>query len=123
MSAIATPQTAVTTWNIDPIHSVAEFKVKHMMISNVKGQFTGMSGVLSLDESDVLQSAVETSIETASINTREPQRDSHLKSRDFLDVNRYPTITFQSTKVAPAGEHGYDVTGNLTIDWRAAGFC
>ena len=71
MNATATPQTATTTWNIDPVHSVAEFKVKHMMISNVKGQFTRIKGVLKLDENDLTNSGVEASIEAASINTRD----------------------------------------------------
>ena len=90
MSAQATPQTATTTWNIDPVHSVAEFKVKHMMISNVKGQFTGVKGVLTLDEADLTKSRVEASIDAASINTRDAQRDAHLKSADFFDVEKFP---------------------------------
>ncbi len=74
MSTLATPQTATTTWNIDPAHSVAEFKVKHMMISNVKGQFAKVTGVLTLDESDLANSSVEALIEAASIETREVSR-------------------------------------------------
>jgi polyisoprenoid-binding protein YceI len=73
MSTLATPQAVTTSWNIDPVHSVAEFKVKHMMISNVKGQFTTIKGTLSLDETDSLNSRVEASIEAASINTRDPR--------------------------------------------------
>ena len=98
MSTLATPQTAVTTWNIDPAHSVAEFKVRHMMISNVKGQFTAVKGVLTLDEADLTKSHVEASIDAASINTREPQRDAHLKSADFFDVEKFPTLSFKSTQ-------------------------
>ena len=75
-----------STWNIDPVHSTAEFKVKHMMISNVRGHFSRLSGVLTLDESDVTKSKVEASIEAASIDTRDDQRDTHLRSADFLDV-------------------------------------
>jgi polyisoprenoid-binding protein YceI len=86
MSALATPEIVTTTWKIDPVHSVAEFKVKHMMITNVKGQFTGVSGSLSLNENDLTLSHVEATIDAASINTREPQRDTHLKSPDFFDV-------------------------------------
>ncbi|HVW85794.1 MAG TPA: YceI family protein, partial [Bryobacteraceae bacterium] len=71
MSAATTPQTATTTWNIDPVHSGAEFKVRHMMISNVKGQFTGVAGTLTLDETDLLQSRVEATIDAASISTRD----------------------------------------------------
>jgi polyisoprenoid-binding protein YceI len=84
MSRVAVPQVATTTWNIDPIHTFAKFKVKHMMISNVKGQFTGVRGVLTLDETDLTNARVEASIEAASVNTRDSQRDAHLKSADFL---------------------------------------
>jgi polyisoprenoid-binding protein YceI len=115
MSAVATAQAAITTWNIDPIHSVAEFKVKHMMISNVKGQFTGVSGVLSLDESDVTKSRVEATIDAASINTRDPQRDGHLKSADFFDVEKFPTLSFKSTRVERNGDGEVAVSGDLTI--------
>ena len=71
MSAIATPETVNTIWNLDPVHSAAEFKVKHMMICNVKGQFTGISGVLTLDENDPANSRIEASVDAASINTRD----------------------------------------------------
>src|SRR3954471_11710603 len=94
-AAEAAASTAASTWNIDPVHSVAEFKVKHMMISNVKGQFTGLSGVLSLDETDLTTSSIETSIDAASINTNEAQRDAHLKSADFFDVEKFPKLTFK----------------------------
>jgi polyisoprenoid-binding protein YceI len=79
-------QTATATWNLDQVHSVAEFKVKHMMISNVKGQFTGITGVLTLDEDDIAGSLVEASIDASTINSRETRRDTHLKSADFFDV-------------------------------------
>src|SRR6267142_6705382 len=92
MSTQAIPQTATTTWNIDPVHSVAEFKVKHMMISNVKGQFPKVTGVLSLDESDLKNSRVEAVIEAASIETRDAQRDAHLKSSDFFHVEKFPSL-------------------------------
>src|ERR1700752_1315107 len=82
MTTLTAPQTTTTTWNVDPAHAVAEFKVKHMMISNVKGQFAKVTGTLTLDESDLAKSSVEASIEAASIETREAQRDAHLKSAD-----------------------------------------
>jgi polyisoprenoid-binding protein YceI len=88
MSTLATTQTSATTWNIDPVHSVAEFQVKHMMISKVKGQFAKVTGALTRDESDLAKSRVEASIEAASIETREAQRDAHLKSADFLHVEK-----------------------------------
>jgi len=115
MSALATPQAATSIWNIDPVHSVAEFKVKHMMISNVKGQFTGVKGSLALDESEVTKSHVEASIDAASITTREAQRDAHLKSADFFDVEQFPTLSFKSTQIKRAGEGELAVAGDLTI--------
>lgn len=115
MSTVATPQAATTTWNIDPIHSAAEFKVKHMMISNVKGQFTGVSGVLSLDEANVTNSHVEATIDAASINTRDAQRDGHLKSPDFFDVEKFPTLSFKSTRVEKTGDSELAVSGDLNI--------
>ena len=115
MSALATPQTASSTWKLDPTHSVAEFKVRHMMISNVKGQFTTVSGVLSFDEVDVTNSRIEASIDAASINTREPQRDAHLKSADFFDVDKFPTLSFKSTHISRKGDDELAVSGDLTI--------
>ncbi len=115
MSTVAAPQTATSTWNIDPVHSVAEFKVKHMMISNVKGQFTGLQGVLTHDETDVTKSRVETSIDATSITTRDAQRDAHLKSADFLDVEKFPTLSFKSTRISRTGDGELAVAGDLTI--------
>jgi len=105
--------TQTTTWNIDPAHTVAEFKVRHMMISNVKGHFSKVSGELSLDESNVANSSVQASIEAASIETRDDQRDAHLKSADFFDVEKYPLISFKSDKIKQNGE--LSVEGDLTI--------
>ncbi len=115
MSTVAAPQTATSTWNIDPVHSVAEFKVKHMMISNVKGQFSGLQGVLTHDETDPTKSHVEISIAAASINTRDAQRDAHLKSADFFDVEKFPALSFRSTQIKRAGEGELAVAGDLTI--------
>jgi len=103
MTTLTAPQTAVTTWNIDPAHSVAEFKVKHMMISNVKGQFTGVSGKLSLDGRDLTQSRIEATIDAASISTGDVQRDAHLKSADFFDSEKVPTLGFTETRASLAG--------------------
>jgi polyisoprenoid-binding protein YceI len=115
MSTPAGPQAATTTWNIDPVHSIAEFKVKHMMISNVKGQFTAVAGVMTLDENDVTNSRVEASIEAASVNTRDAQRDAHLKSADFFDVEKFATLSFKSTRVTRAANGELSVAGELTI--------
>jgi polyisoprenoid-binding protein YceI len=114
-NAAVVPQTQTTTWNLDPVHSVAEFKVKHMMISNVKGQFTGLSGILTLDGEDISRSKIEASIDAASINTREAQRDAHLKSPDFFDVEKFPTLSFRSTQVRRNGDGELVVEGELTI--------
>jgi polyisoprenoid-binding protein YceI len=115
MTTTVTPQIATSTWNIDPVHSVAEFKVKHMMISNVKGQFAGISGQLSLDESDITTSHVEASIDAASINTRDSQRDTHLKSEDFFHAQKFPALTFASSAIRQVADGELAVEGNLTI--------
>jgi polyisoprenoid-binding protein YceI len=114
MSANA-PQAATTTWNIDPAHSTAEFKVRHMMITNVKGQFPAIRGVITLDENDVTNSRVESSIQADSINTREGDRDNHLKSADFLHVEKFPSLSFVSTRITRAGDGELEVEGDLTI--------
>jgi polyisoprenoid-binding protein YceI len=111
-TATATPVT--TTWNIDPAHSSAEFKVKHMMISNVKGSFSGLSGVLTEQAIDSTLSHVEASVPVATVSTGDAQRDGHLKSADFFDAEKYPTLDFKSTKVERKGD-AYEVTGDLTI--------
>jgi polyisoprenoid-binding protein YceI len=118
MSTLATPRTetaTATTWNIDTVHTVAEFKVKHMMISNVKGHFTDVKGVLTLNEASLNNSYVEATIDAASINTREAQRDEHLKSADFFDVAQFPTLSFKSTRISRTGDGELAVTGDLTI--------
>lgn len=114
MSTLATPE-VTTTWKIDPVHSNAQFKIKHMMISNVKGEFTVLNGVLSLNESDVTKSRIDASIDATTINTRDDQRDTHLKSADFFDVEKFPVLTFKSTRVAKAGDEELTVEGELTI--------
>jgi len=113
MSTTVLPQ--LTTWNIDPAHSVAEFKVRHMMISNVKGQFSGIKGSLALDDADPTNSRVEVSIDAASVNTHDPQRDAHLKSADFFDVEKFPTISFESSRITRTDDGELKVTGDLTI--------
>jgi len=115
MSTLAIPQTAVSTWNVDPAHSVAEFKVKHMMISNVKGNFSKITGVLTHDETDVTKSRIESSIDVTSIETRDAQRDGHLKSEDFFHAEKFPTLTFKSTSIKKRGEGELAVEGDLTI--------
>jgi polyisoprenoid-binding protein YceI len=106
---------AQTTWNVDPAHSAAEFKVKHMMISNVKGSFRALSGVLNLDDADVTGSRIEASVPLATLSTGDEQRDGHLKSADFFDAEKFPTMTFKSIEVKRTGEGEYAVTGDLTL--------
>jgi polyisoprenoid-binding protein YceI len=113
MSTAVLPQTS--TWTIDAAHSAAEFKIKHMMISSVKGRFAGIQGSLAMDESDVTNSRVEASLDAASITTKEPQRDAHLRSADFFDVEKFPTLSFNSTRVVLKGDGELEVTGDLTI--------
>ena len=115
---MATASTVVpqsTTWKIDPVHSVAEFKVRHMMVSNVKGHFSGIAGSVTLNEGDIRKSRVEGTILAGSIDTREPQRDAHLKSEDFLHAEKFPALTFQSTSIARSSAGTLKVTGDLTI--------
>jgi len=116
MSTLPAPQTSTTTtWNIDPTHSVAEFKVKHMMISNVKGHFAKVTGSLTLDETNLSNSRVEATIDAASIETRDAQRDAHLKSPDFLDVAKFPTLSFQSSGIRIVRDGELAIEGDLTI--------
>lgn len=104
-----------TSWTLDPAHTLVEFATKHLMITTVKGRFTDVSGTIKMNEANPAASSVSAVIKAASIDTRTEQRDTHLKSVDFLEVERYPDITFTSTKVEPAGEARYRVTGDLTI--------
>lgn len=113
--ALAPGISLASTWDIDPAHSNVEFGVRHLMVSTVKGNFQKVSGFVELDDKNITKSSVEVTIETASIDTREPKRDAHLRSPDFFDAAKYPTITFKSTKVEKAGKDKLKVTGDLTI--------
>jgi polyisoprenoid-binding protein YceI len=113
-STTATP-TNVTTWNLDPAHSSAEFKVRHLMISNVKGSFRGLKGMLTLDKANPANSSVKASADVNTIATGDEQRDAHLKTPEFFDAAKYPEITFQSTSVKSLGSDEFQVTGDLTI--------
>jgi polyisoprenoid-binding protein YceI len=104
----------VGTWDIDPTHSMVGFSVRHAMVATVRGGFDAFAGSISIGE-DLSDSTVEVTIDAASIDTRSEDRDRHLRSADFFDVENHPTITFRGTGVEPAGEGRYRVRGDLTI--------
>jgi polyisoprenoid-binding protein YceI len=106
---------ATTTWQIDPAHTAAQFSVKHLAISTVRGGFSNVKGTVILDDADVSKSSVDVTIDVSTVDTRTPDRDKDLKSDKFFDVAKYPTMTFKSTKVEQAGAGKLKVTGDLTI--------
>jgi polyisoprenoid-binding protein YceI len=103
------------TWQIDPAHTNVEFSVRHMMISNVKGQFQKTSGTITINGNDPTSAKIDATIDATSITPRVDKRDAHLKSPAFLDVDKFPTITFKSTKVEGDGPGKWKVTGDLTL--------
>lgn len=105
----------MNTYNIDPSHSSANFTIKHMMIAKVHGGFEKMSGQFKYDAANLANSSIDVTIEAGSINTREAQRDTHLKSADFFDVEKYPTLTFKSTRFLKSADGDLEITGDLTI--------
>ena len=113
--ASTTAARAETLWEIDPAHTRVQFSIRHMMVSNVRGEFRKVSGTVHADDKDLTNSVIEATIDTASIDTREPKRDEHLRSPDFFDAAQYPTITFKSKRIAKSGEGKYAVTGDLTM--------
>ena len=106
---------ATTTWEIDPAHTAAGFSVKHLMISTVRGQFKGITGTINWDDQDLSKSTVDVSIDAKTVDTSEPQRDKDLRSDRFFDTEKFPTITFKSTKVEQVSAGRLKVAGNLTI--------
>ena len=102
-------------WTFEPGHTAAEFRARHMMVTWVRGHFKNVHGTLEFDPKDPARSHIETTISTKEIWTGEPERDAHLRSADFLDVENYPTITFKGGKVELIGDNSYKVTGDLTI--------
>jgi polyisoprenoid-binding protein YceI len=112
MSTAASP---ALRYNIDSAHSGVHFKVRHLMISSVRGDFTKVTGTVDIVPGNPEATVIDATIDAASISTREADRDNHLKSPDFLDVANHPSITFKSTKVQDAGNGVYNVTGDLTI--------
>ena len=104
-----------TAYKIDPQHSSAQFAVTHLMISNVRGEFHAVNGTVSLDDADISKSSVEVTIDASTVDTREPDRDKDLKSPHFLDVAKYPMMSFKSTKVEKGASGRLKITGDLTI--------
>jgi polyisoprenoid-binding protein YceI len=102
-------------WEIDPAHSETQFAVKHMMFTNVRGHFNVLSGHLHIDEQHPENSWVDAQVDASSIDTRSDYRDGHLRSADFFDVEKYPTINFKSNKVEPVKGNEYNVIGDLTM--------
>lgn len=114
-AAFAIPSFAATsTWTIDPMHANAQFLVKHLGISTIQGDFTKISGTVMLDDSDITNSSVNVTIDVNSVDTRVQRRDDDLRSEHFFNVAKYPTMTFQSTKITKEGD-GLKMMGNLTI--------
>jgi polyisoprenoid-binding protein YceI len=116
---MSTPESTLTqtalptgTWNVDPVHSGVEFQVKHLGIATVKGQFKQFEGTLEVTPEGV---SAHGSVQTASVDTREPQRDGHLRSADFFDADQYPTITFQSTSVRAIDDEDFEIEGDFTL--------
>lgn len=110
-----TATTSSTTWQLDPAHTLVEFSGKHMMFTTVKGRFNTVRGTIALDEANPANSSVEVEIDAASLDTGVAYRDNHLRSADFLEVEKFPTITFKSTRVEPQGNDRALITGDLTI--------
>ena len=104
-----------TNWTLDPIHSEVGFSVKHMMISKVKGGFDKLDATIIADPSDLTTAEIEFTIDVASIDTRNEDRDNHLRSADFFDVEKYPTLTFKATNIEKTDDDEYAVTGDVVL--------
>jgi polyisoprenoid-binding protein YceI len=107
--------TTTSTWTIDAAHTSVEFSLKHLMISTVRGRFGAVSGTIVLDEENPANSSATAEIDVTSVDTRQEQRDAHLRSADFFDVEKFPSIRFQSTRIETLGGGEYKVHGDLTI--------
>jgi len=107
--------TTNSDWNIDTVHSGINFSVRHMVVSKVRGRFTKYSGTLAIDDADLTRSVVEATIDASSIDTGTAQRDTHLRSPDFLDVERFPEIRFRSTRIHKLADDRYHLIGDLTV--------
>lgn len=112
---VSPSKTTTTTWTIDPAHSSVEFKVKHMMISTVKGQFGAVEGTITIDEANLANSSVDAKIDTQSVTTHNEMRDNHLRTNDFFNAEEFRYITFKSTKIELEGDEEFKLYGDLTI--------
>jgi polyisoprenoid-binding protein YceI len=110
----AKPAAEPVTWQIDPQHSAAHFSIRHMMITNVHGEFK-LTGSVMVDPKEFTNSKVEAVIDASTVDTREPARDKHLRSADFFNVEKFPSLTFSSTRINGSPNEGFDLSGNLTI--------
>jgi len=115
IAAVSAGGAGTETWNLDPVHSNISFSARHMMISDVRGEFDKFSGTITANGDDPKSVEIEATIDAASINTRSDKRDADLKGPNFLDVAKYPTITFKSLKIEPDGDGKWKVTGDLTL--------
>jgi len=115
LAALAAPAFAQSSWEIDPAHSNVQFGVRHLMISTVRGKFTKFTATAAGDEKDAAHASVQASVDVASIDTGDEKRDAHLKTPDFFDAEKFPTITFKSTKVEAAGDRRFKLHGDLTM--------
>jgi polyisoprenoid-binding protein YceI len=115
MTTTAVIAPAATTWTIDPSHSEVGFAVKHLMISTVRGRFAGVSGSIAFADGDFSQASADVTIDAASIDTREEKRDAHLRSGDFFDVEKFPSLTFKSRSVQAISGDTFQLVGDLTI--------
>jgi polyisoprenoid-binding protein YceI len=112
---VASGFSQVETWKIDPMHSAAQFSVRHLSISTVRGEFRKLSGTVAYDAADPSKTAIDVSIDASSVDTRIDMRDTDLRSGNFLDVQKYPTITFKSRHADATGPGKLKITGDLTI--------
>src|ERR1700676_3583958 len=115
-AVLSLPASAATsTWQMDPMHTAAQFSVRHLAISTVRGGFSKVTGTVVFDDKDVSKSSVDVTIDVSTVDTREPNRDKDLRSDKFFDVEHYPTMTFKSKKVEQNGVGNRKVKGDLTI--------
>ncbi|MGZ6029047.1 MAG: YceI family protein [Myxococcaceae bacterium] len=115
LAALVALPAAASTWEIDPNHTESSFVVKHLMVSNVRGQFGKTTGTIVQDDKDITKSTAEITIDATTVDTRVAKRDTHLKSADFFDVEKFPTITFKSTKITKGEGNTLKAEGDLTI--------